>query len=163
MFKGRLNLLLKLNLFMLMLLFKEFSDCVHSNSARMELVAPTDAQCPGVSLCMTWYHSAFLLERAWNVFLGPSTHTEYCTLQLIPVLRYIHIISQLHSLDSINISGIMSWVLHWLLCPSWSCLNCPEVVWQLSVTEPHHLGSCVSAEIPVGSVRASPLSQCCPG
>lgn len=66
MFKGRLNLLLKLNLFMLMLLFNEFSDCVHSSSARIELVAPTDE--PTVSWCLTlhdlipWY----TMERAWR-------------------------------------------------------------------------------------------------
>lgn len=44
MFKSGLDLLLKLNLLMFMLLFTEFCDCVHSNSARIELVTPTDAQ-----------------------------------------------------------------------------------------------------------------------
>ena len=46
------SLVLKLKLCMLMLLFKEFSDFVHSKSARIELVTPTtDAQ--RVCLCLT--------------------------------------------------------------------------------------------------------------
>lgn len=61
MFKSGLNLLLKLNLFVLMLLFEEFFDCVHSNSARIELITPTDAQ------TVSWY----LIQHdliAWYIF-----------------------------------------------------------------------------------------------
>lgn len=141
------SLVLKLKLCMLMLLFKEFSHFVHSKSARIELVTPTmDAQ--KVCLCLTLHDlmPCYIFAAKGMRCLSGSLNshsipriTAYSCLQV-----HSHHQPAPYSGHYKHLKNYTSWVLLWLLCPSWSCLNCLEIVWQPAVTEPAHPESCLS-------------------
>lgn len=141
------SLVLKRKLCMLMILFKEFSDFMHSRSARIELITPTtDAQ--RVCLCLSLHDlmPCYIFARKGMQCLSGSLNSHsilYITADSC-LQVYSHHQPALYSGHYKHLRNYTSWVSLWLLCPSWSCLSCLEMVWQPPVTEPAHLESCLS-------------------
>lgn len=133
------SLVLKLKLCMLMLLFKKFSDFAQSKSSRIKNLCTKVCQSLTLHDLMPWY--IFVTKVMQSLSRSLNSPTVLCITADSCLQVYSHI-SQLHTQASINISNL-SWVLIWLLHPSWSCLNHLEMVWQPPVTEPAHLRSFV--------------------